>query len=310
MTTTTLAALAVFALADGAQASTRRPVVVTGAAAAVSYGSAALTGTVNDRGENATYYFQYGPTRAYGLQTVPVDVGADASTLSVSVPVSGLQPATRYHFRLVALNGTGATAGGDRSFKTATIPLSLQILGAPNPTPFGAPALIEGTLSGTGNANRAVVLQQNPFPYTQGFLNVGEPHLTTATGGFAFPVLGLTLATQFRVVTLTNPVIVSPVVIEGVAVQVTINVRRTHRRHHARIYGAITPNVEGTTVEILRLEHGAALPVASTFARRLTSSTARYSRVVRVHRGAIYEALVRVNNGALSPAYSVPVRVR
>jgi hypothetical protein len=153
------------------------------------------------------------------------------------------------------------------------------------------------------------VLQENPFPYTQGFLDLGEPHLTTATGGFAFPVLGLTEATEFRVLTTSNPSVVSPIVIETVAAQVTIAARRM-RRHRARIYGTVTPNEEGMAVEILRLEHGRAVTVATTFARRLTSSSARYGKVVRVRRGGIYEALVRVTNGAQTSAYSAPIRLR
>jgi hypothetical protein len=170
--------------------------------------------------------------------------------------------------------------------------------------------VIEGTLSGTGNANRAVVLQQNPFPYTQAFLDVGEPHLTTAAGGFAFPVLGLTVATQFRVVTTAKPQISSPIVIEQVAPTVSIHVRRTHGRHHVRIYGTITPNEEGMPVEILRLGRAGARRVGLTFARHLNGSSARYSSVVRARRGRIYEVLVRVTNGAQTSTYSAPVRVR
>src|SRR5207237_861993 len=80
--------------------------------------------------------------------------------------------------------------------------------------------VVQGTLSGTGNANRPVILQADPFPYTSGFQNVSEPHLTTPVGSFSFPVLGTAVTTQFRVVTNTNPPVVSPVAVEKVAVKV------------------------------------------------------------------------------------------
>jgi hypothetical protein len=311
VTISTLAALAAITSATATGAYARAPSAVTGAASQVSYASAVLSGAVYPRGVDTTYYFEYGPTRAYGLTTVVSSAGAGLAKVAVSAPISGLAPVTRYHFRLVALNSAGATVGGDRSFKTAPVPLSLAILGAPNPTLFGQPAVIEGTLSGTGNANRPVVLQENPFPFTQGFVDLGEPHLTTAAGGFAFPVLGLTETTEFRVATVTKSPIVSPVVIEGVAVSVTIEARRTRRRHRVRIFGAVTPNVEGMPVEILKLVGGRAIPVASTVTRGLSASSAHYSKVIRARRhGGVYEVLVRVSNGAQTSAYSAPIRIR
>jgi hypothetical protein len=313
--TSTLAALAAAAVPAlvapaAAQARAQAPSVTTGAATQVSYGSAVLSGVVNPRGADTTYYVQYGPTKAYGLQTAVATAGAGDAAVPVSVAVAGLAPATSYHYRLVALNSAGAGVGGDRSFKTAPIPLSLQILGAPNPTSYAAPTVIEGTLSGTGNANRAVVLQENPFPYVQGFADVGNPELTSATGSFAFPILGLTDASQFRVVTITKTPIVSPILIEGVAVSVTIETQRSQRRHHVRIFGAVTPNVEGMPVEIFKVVNGHPILVATTFTRGLSASSAHYDAVIRrPRRGGVYEALVRVTNGAQTSADSPPAFV-
>ncbi|MGA2165186.1 MAG: hypothetical protein ABSH36_12045, partial [Solirubrobacteraceae bacterium] len=203
-----IAGLTLLALAPAASALTL-PGVATGAAASVSYGTATLTGAVDPHGSNTSYYFQYGPTKAYGAQTTLADAGAGTATVKVAVPVGGLLPLTIYHFRLIAVNSTGAATGADRAFKTAKVPLSLAITAGPNPTIFGGVATIQGTLSGTGNGNVPVVLQANPFPYTQGFATVGNPELTSATGGFSFPFVGLTAATQFRVITTTTkPVVV------------------------------------------------------------------------------------------------------
>jgi hypothetical protein len=285
------------------------PSALTGPATQVSYSLATLTGTVFPRASNTSYYFQYGPTRAYGGQTGVGDVGANVRLLNVRISVAGLQPVTRYHYRLVAVNAAGAITGADRTFTTARVPLSLQILATPNPVLFGGAVTVQGTLSGTGNAGRAVVLQANPFPYTPGFANIGNPELTTATGSFSFPVLGLTQATQFRVLTTTRAPVVSPVALEQVAVQIVAHVGRVRRRHHARIYGIVTPSVPGMQVGIMRLTHGRDVLASGTVLRPRNATSSSFSRVVPVRRG-LYRVLVRVTNGAQVSNYSRPLLIR
>jgi hypothetical protein len=286
------------------------PGVYTGAATGVGYGAATLTGSIDPRGSATSYYFQYGPTRAFGAQTAVASAGAGTSVIKVAVPVSGLAPVTAYHYRLIAVNTGGASTGADRVFVTAKVPLSLAILAAPNPTLYGSPVAIQGTLSGTGDDGVPVVLQANPFPYTQGFADVGNPELTTATGGFSFPVLGLVQATQFRVVTSTKVPVVSPVATEGVAVRVEAHIGRARRRHHARIYGTVTPAVNGMEVAIIRVAGGHEAQVARTFLRPGTATSSRFSRVVRVRRHSLYRVLVRVTNGAQTSNYSEPLFIR
>jgi hypothetical protein len=276
----------------------------------LSYGSATLAGSIDPHGSATSYYFQYGPTRAFGDQTALASTGVDTGAVKVSVAVSGLQPLTVYHYRLVAVNAAGASTGAERAFKTTKVPLSLQILASPNPVLYGSNATVQGTLSGTGNAGRAVVLQQNPFPYTAGFTNVGNPELTTATGSFSFPVLGLAQATQFRVITTTNPPIVSPTTIEGVAVSVSAHVGRTHRRHYARIYGTVTPAIDGMEVGIMRVSGGRNVLVAGTTLRHLSATSSRFSRTIRVKSHTLYRVLVRVTNGAQTSNYSSPLFIR
>jgi hypothetical protein len=305
----TLLGICMATLVPAALASSAAPAVVTHAASQVAYATAVLNGSVTAHDTQTTYYFQYGTTSAYGSQTAAGDAGTGTAAVPVSATVTGLQPATTYHFRLVALNAAGARAGGDRSFKTAAIPLSLQILGAPNPTTYASAAVIEGTLAGTGNAGQAVVLQQNPFPYTSGFSDVGNAELTSASGGFSFPVLDLLAATQFRVAAVSTPVIVSPIVTEEVAVQVSILLQRTRSGRQVRIYGAVTPAEPGMAVEILRLLHGRAVRVATTYVRPLPHGGSHYSHIMPLRRGAIYEAYVHVTNGAQASAYSAPIRV-
>jgi hypothetical protein len=304
-----LASCMFLALPAGAEA-VAPPSVYTGPAEAVSYGSATLRGAVAPRGSNTSYYFQYGPTKAYGAQTALADAGAGTGTVKVAVPVTGLQPITTYHYRLIAVNAAGASAGGDRAFATAKVPLSLAILAAPNPVPYGGTVTIQGTLSGTHNGGVPVSLQANPFPYTQGFANTGNPELTSPTGSFSFLAPGLTVATQFRVVTTAKAPVMSPVANEAVAVNVSAHVGRTHRRHYARIYGVVTPAVNGMEVGIMRITGGRNVLVAGTTLHARNATSSRFSRVVRVKRGAVYRVLVRVTNGAQTSNYSQPLFIR
>ena len=135
--------------------------------------------------------------------------------------MAGLQPLTTYHYRLVALSPSGSATGADRTFTTLKVPLSVAIVGIPNPVIFGNPFVVEGTLSGTGSGGHEVMLQANPFPYVSGFEQVGNTELTNSSGGFSFPFVGLLQNAQIRVITVGKVSVSSPVIIEGVAVRVS-----------------------------------------------------------------------------------------
>lgn len=302
-----VAAIAVLALPAAAHAAVV-PKVNTNGAREVSYGSAVLTGSVNPNGSNTSYYFQYGLTKAYGSQTAIADAGAGTKAVPVRLPISGLQPLTVYHYRLVAVNAAGASIGDDEKLLTTKVPLSLAILSSPNPVPFGGTVTIQGTLSGTDNANRAVVLQANPFPYTSGFQSIGNPGLTLANGEFKFVVLNQEQSTQFRVFSSPGKPVVSAVTQENVAVRVSSHVARTKRRGFARIYGTVTPAVVGAQVGVLRIARGHGILAGGTVVKPRNSISGQFSRVVRVHKGA-YRVLVKVAPGGVVSAYGTPLLI-
>jgi hypothetical protein len=101
------------------------PIVTTGIAHDITPARAALSGLINPTNEATTYYFEYGPTTAYGT-SVPAaqngDAGAGGTVVAVVQRIEGLQPGHAYHFRLVATNSTGTTFGDDQSFTTTTAP--------------------------------------------------------------------------------------------------------------------------------------------------------------------------------------------
>jgi hypothetical protein len=305
----TIAALAVsasaLALAAPAQAAIR-PTVSTGGARAVSFASATLDGSVNPNGSDTSYYFQYGLTRAYGGQTLIADAGGGTHGLKVSMGVAGLQPLTVYHYRLVGVNSAGASIGSDQTLLTTRVPLSLAILATPNPLLFGGTVTVQGTLSGTFNASRVVVLQANAQPGNLGFGNLGNPELTTATGSFTFVVPGMTQVTQFRVVTTTNPQVISPVAVTYVEVRINSHVGRARRHGFARIFGTVAPAEDGMEVAVLRTTRGRGVLVGGTRLRHRDASSSSFSREVPVKRG-VYRVLVRVTNGAQLSNYGQPL---
>lgn len=287
------------------------PKVSTSGTTNVTFSSAVLYGYVVAEGQATTYHFQYGTTTGYGATTPLAPAGNGTTSIKVSQPISGLQPGTVYHYRVVASNATGATGGNDRTFTTARIPLSVQIAGVPNPVTFGNPFVVEGTLLGTGSANHAIVLQANLFPYTAGFKTVGNPELTNATGGFSFPVVGLVENAQMRVATVGKPEVTSPVMLENVAVSVTFHARRTHRRGRWRLYGTVTPAEPGALVGFqLLVAGGRTVNTGGTVVKPGSPTVSRFSRTLRLRHRGVYRALIQVNDGAHVSAYSAPVLIR
>jgi hypothetical protein len=94
------------------------PTVTTIAASEVHQEQATLNGTVNPQGLDTHYYFQYGPTTEYGSSTPSTDAGSGTGTLGKSATVTGMQPSTAYHYRLVATSSGGTVYGSDQSFTT------------------------------------------------------------------------------------------------------------------------------------------------------------------------------------------------
>ena len=91
-------------------------------ASSVSATSALLNGSFVGNGANTHYYFEWGKKTVYGKTThVPPGASAGAPTgpgrTSVSFELTGLSPVTRYHYRIVAENGS-VSKSEDQTFRT------------------------------------------------------------------------------------------------------------------------------------------------------------------------------------------------
>jgi hypothetical protein len=123
------------------------PVVVTLPATNVSATNATVNGSVNPGGLVTTYYFEYGTDTNYGSFTGTNSLPAGNGTMPVTSTLSNLQPATVYHFQLVAVNDVGATPGGDLTFTNLPTAPTVTTLPA---FPVG---ITDATLNGSVNPN-------------------------------------------------------------------------------------------------------------------------------------------------------------
>jgi hypothetical protein len=284
------------------------PRVTTGGVSHARATSALLAGIVNPNGSATSYFFQYGPTIAYGHQSVPTAVGSGVAPVKVGQTVFGLL--SGYHYRIVAVSAAGTSFGRDKIYSGTALRPKFAIESSKQPpTVYGGTFLLRGTL--TGGALQRVTAQSSPFPYLTPFVDVGPPVLTNAAGAFTIPITNLTKSTQVRVKSNDARPVISPTVNVRVAVRVTLKVRTSSRRGLVRLYGTITPARVGATV-LFQVEK-AVRPRADseeetesrfvtqsrTLSRRANRRLSRFSRVVTIRKSGRYRAYVLLRNGAL-----------
>jgi hypothetical protein len=110
-------------LTQGTVSTLSPPVAPTGAATSVGVRSATFGASINPGGALARYFFQYGITSAYGINTLTNTLPAGNSSAFASLPATGLLPATLYHYRVVATNSLGTALGSDATFTTLNTPV-------------------------------------------------------------------------------------------------------------------------------------------------------------------------------------------
>jgi hypothetical protein len=137
--------------ADQTYTTSEVPGLSTDPATSLTESGARLNASFVGNGEDTTYYFEWGPTPAYGSKTA-VPPGADAHSpsgpgrTSLSFDLSGLSPFSTYHYRIVATNGAGTSHGEDRIFTT---------------TP-GVPSIAEESVSQVHSDRALLHAQVNP----------------------------------------------------------------------------------------------------------------------------------------------------
>lgn len=115
------------------------PLVQTDAAAPIGSTGATLNGTIDPHGTAVSYYFEYGPTSAYGLSTAQASAGSGEGDVEASQAIAGLTPGVTYHYRLVAVDDSVEQHGGELTFTTTALPSLIEPIGPTLPTSPPAP---------------------------------------------------------------------------------------------------------------------------------------------------------------------------
>jgi hypothetical protein len=294
------------------------PSAATGNVSHVRGSSAVLNGTVQPHGLATTYYFQYGPTVAYGAQTSSATLGPGYSRVKVGVTVLGLRLGE--HYRLVASNADGTAFGRDHAFTLKTSALKFVLPKEKNapPTPYGGTYVLRGTLAGAGNTTHKLVLEASRYPYLEPFTVVTSAATPSATGSFIFRVSHMTTSTQFRVSSLDPRPLLSPVVTAPVSVRVTLKVRSSARKGLVRLYGTVTPAVVHARVafQLLKAVRPGRSERETVFAtqfatttKRGTHSMSRFSFITIIRKRGYYRAFVQLKKAALVSGGSNTVRL-
>jgi hypothetical protein len=305
-------AMSMSELATGMAQAAQSPSAYTGGTNTLTTSSVVLTGGVNPNGQATSYYFEYGQTAAYGAQTPTASAGGGTQVVGVTAPVGGLITYTAYHYRLVAVNPHGTTLGADHTFTTRRVPLTFTVSAAPSRDVFGSPFAVTGTLAGTGNANHELVLLASAFPFLASFKPLGAPVLTDANGNFSFHVSGLSQNTQLRVSTVETPASMSRVMVERVAVRVTLHVRSSGRPGFVVLYGTVSPAqaVAPVFFQMLRPGHNKPKGVARAQVKSAGHGVSRFERLVHIRHAGLYRAFVSVLTGGQVSNHSRAVLIR
>jgi hypothetical protein len=94
------------------------PTVESSFGSATGQSSAHFGARVVANSKPTAVHFEYGTTSAYGLSTVPAQIGSGTIASAAGADVTGLTPGTTYHYRAVAVNSVGTTYGPDQTLST------------------------------------------------------------------------------------------------------------------------------------------------------------------------------------------------
>ena len=155
-----------------------QPTVATAAATSVGETAATINGTVNPNGSETKLYFEYGTTISYGSKTAEYNAGSGSSTVERGEPITGLTPATTYHYRIVANNeNPEASVSGDATFRTIGAPTVSTSVAEPDvETGEGA------TLKGQVNPNGLATTYQFEYGTSPGVYTVTVPVSAESAG--------------------------------------------------------------------------------------------------------------------------------
>ena len=186
---------------DGEGLTISRPVTTGEAVSGVGSVAATAGAQVDPEGMPTCYWIEYGTSVSYGKRTPETGctpIGEGDQNVAVRVALTGLDPDTGYHYRIVAKNALGSLPGEDVPFDTFP-PSSAELpdgrvyelvspVGAGHDTdvyvPIGMTLTLDPALGAVGATNHGVRTER-PFAAAAGgeaVTYVGDPPVTGGNG--------------------------------------------------------------------------------------------------------------------------------
>ena len=134
--------------------------IETGEATEVKTHAMKLHGSFIGNGEATSYYFEYGTGPSYGEKTEEVTLPAPSGPTEVEAEITGLNPVTVYHYRLVAKDA-GLSHANDR--QAETLPLPPEVSGEVATSVHSDTAVLH-TLINPGGGHTTYRFEYGPAP--------------------------------------------------------------------------------------------------------------------------------------------------
>jgi len=288
-----------------------KPGVTTGGVRYRTTSSVQLTATIQPNGVQTTYNFEWGTASTnFTHHTTVTAVGNQITKIGVGQTITGLSPGVVYYYRAVAYAEGKKYNGATRNFALKGTALHFTVPKLIN-VPAGSPLNYSGTLGGLEAAGMTVALETTSYPYGE-FTQLGETITTDSTGHFTFHIGDLAVNTELRVVTNGLKPTYSADTLARATARVWIRGRHDRASGLTRIYGHVSPAVNGSEIEIqqqkvLHSGRRAGKTVWVTDFRtraKPDGKLSRYSTVVRINHTARYRAYARLAPGRISPGRS------
>jgi hypothetical protein len=290
----------------------RLPAVTRTGTVSTAPDSAIVRSTIDPNGDPATYHFEYGRTRSYGMRTPDRTLPDGDAGVEITETLTGLRPFRRYNFRIVVTNAAGTTNSLNRRLVTARLPTEVT-LDVDGRTPWGEGVEVFGRVRGIGVRGIPVGLERQDFPFSGPFSSVGTPFPVRAdrSGRFRIFVPSLFATTRLRAITHTSVQAISPAATAPVTVRVGATVRRLSGKR-VSVRGSIRPAApRGRAILQRRSSTGRWTFVRGGRLKPLGESRSRYSfKVARASRKRTFRVrVIARDEGAHYPGNSRRVRV-
>jgi hypothetical protein len=280
------------------------PSVVTTGASSVSTTGARLNGRVNPNARGTTWHFEYGTSASYGASTPAHSAGSGTGTANVSASLSGLTPGTTYHFRLVASNSSGTTAGGDQAFTTVATPVVA--------TGSAGVAVTSATLNGTVDPRNNTTTWYFEYGTTTGYGSRTPGQRADANTGSRAVSVGVSNLSpgttyHFRIVASSSTGTSRGADVAFTTIANTVSLATSSFKivsgHFVMLSGAVSTGQPGVNVTVLAQRFGDSAP--ASVATVLTGDGGKWTYPAQP---TIRTSYVVNANGVSSPSVTVGVR--